>query len=87
DLLRIPGSDFYDYSIRLRKIAADKGFTLIRFRCLADVLAIGDGDGLSKNEYIALADVCRVEMEDRFLPKDSKIKEKIETHKDTNLTY
>jgi hypothetical protein len=26
-------------------------------------------------------------MEARFLPKDSQIKERIENHKDTNLTY
>ncbi|KAL1798508.1 hypothetical protein ACET3X_002545 [Alternaria dauci] len=87
DLLCIPGSDYYDYGVRLRKIAADKGFTCIRFRRLADVLGLADGDSLSKDEHLALANTCRTEMEARFLPKDAQIKEKIETHKDTNLTY
>lgn len=87
DLLCIPGSDFYDYGVKIRKIAADQEFTRIRFRRLADVLGIADGDSLPKDEYIALADTCRAEMEARFLPDQSEMKEKIENHKDTNLTY
>ncbi|KAH6622476.1 Pyoverdine/dityrosine biosynthesis protein-domain-containing protein [Boeremia exigua] len=87
DLLCIPDADFYDYGIKLRKLVTENGFTRIRFRRLADVLGIADADSLSKAEYLALADTCRTEMEARFLPTSLQIEKKIESHKDTNLTY
>lgn len=87
DILCIPPSDFYDYGVALRKIATDKGFTRIRFRRLADVLGIADGDSLSKEEYLKLVENCRHEMETKYLPKGYTVKERIKEHKDTALTY
>jgi hypothetical protein len=54
---------------------------------LADVLGIADGDALSKEEYLAIAETCRREMESRFLPEGFEAKKMIENNKDTNLTY
>ncbi|KAI9149902.1 Isocyanide synthase xanB [Paramyrothecium foliicola] len=87
DLLCVPDTIFYDYGLKLRKIAADKGFTRIKFRRLADVLGIADGDTLPKEKYLALAATCRSEMEARYLPADLEVKQMIWEHKDTSLTY
>lgn len=87
DILCIPPSDFYDYGVALRKIATDEGFTRIRFRRLADVLGIADGDSLSKEEYLKLVETCRHEMESKYLPKGYTVKERIKEHRDTALTY
>ncbi|KAH7113623.1 Pyoverdine/dityrosine biosynthesis protein-domain-containing protein [Dactylonectria macrodidyma] len=87
DLLGIPDTDFYDYGVQLRQMAKEKGFSHIRFARLLDVLGLGDGDGLSKAEYLARADLCRHEMEARFLGSNFDLKRQIELHQDTALTY
>ncbi|KAM5343377.1 hypothetical protein ACJ41O_011914 [Fusarium nematophilum] len=87
DLLGIPDADFYDYGVQLRQVARDKGFSHIRFTRLLDVLGLGDGDALSKEDYLARADLCRREMEARFLGSDFDLKRQVEVHRDTALTY
>ncbi|KAJ3492684.1 hypothetical protein NLG97_g5215 [Lecanicillium saksenae] len=87
DLLYIPPSDFYDYGVALRKIATDKGFSRIRFRRLADVLGIANGDVISKEDYLSLVERCRYEMELKYLPEDFEVKKMIKDDRDTMLTY
>ncbi|KAH7309634.1 pyoverdine/dityrosine biosynthesis protein [Stachybotrys elegans] len=87
DLLCVPGSTFYDYGVKLRRLAAELGLTKIRFKRLADVLGVADGDALSKEEYLASAQGFREEMEVRHVPKDLEINDKISNDVDTNLTY
>lgn len=79
--------DFYDYGVQLRQMARAKGFSHIRFTRLLDVLELGDGDALSRGDYVARADLCRREMETRFLGPDFDLKRHIELHQDTALTY
>lgn len=68
-------------------MAQVKGFTHIHFRRLVDVLGLGDGDKLSKAQYLALAEISRREMEGRFLPADFDLEQRIRDDKDTQLTY
>ncbi|ETS80546.1 hypothetical protein PFICI_08075 [Pestalotiopsis fici W106-1] len=87
DLLGIPDSDFYDYGLQLRQMAKEKGCTHIKFTRLFDVLGLGDGDSLSKKEYLVVADVCRQEMEKRLTLTRDQLQAKIENDPDTLLTY
>ncbi|KAJ3538273.1 hypothetical protein NM208_g5974 [Fusarium decemcellulare] len=86
DLLAIPDSDFYDYGVKLRQLAKAKGFSHIIFTRLLDVLDLGNGDELSKKDYLAKADISRQVME-RFLGADFNLASQIEKHPDTTLTY
>ncbi|TDZ46123.1 Spore wall maturation protein DIT1 [Colletotrichum trifolii] len=87
DLLCIPDADYFDYGVKLRQLARDKGFSHIAFARLVDVLGIGDGDALSEEEHLALADTCRQEMEKRFLGPDLSVQGEVRAHPDTALTY
>ncbi|KAF4455337.1 glutamyl-tRNA amidotransferase [Fusarium albosuccineum] len=86
DLLAIPDSDFYDYGVKLRQLVKAKGFSHIIFTRLLDVLDLGNGDELSKKDYLAKADISRQVME-RFLGPDFDLASQIEKHPDTTLTY
>lgn len=68
-------------------MAREKGFTRVRFTRLIDVLGLGDGDAMSKEEHLAKADTCRREMETNFLAPDFDLEREIRTNKDTDLTY
>ncbi|TEA10865.1 Spore wall maturation protein DIT1 [Colletotrichum sidae] len=87
DLLCIPDADYFDYGIKLRQLAEDKGFSHMVFARLVDVLGLGEGDVLSEEEHLALAETCRQEMEKRFLGPDLSVQGEVRAHPDTALTY
>ncbi|KAJ3958254.1 hypothetical protein N0V92_005181 [Colletotrichum tropicale] len=87
DLLGIPDADYFDYGVQLRELARREGFSHIRFVRLVDVLGLGNGDAMSKDEHLATADTCRREMEQRFLGSDLSVQGEVRAHPDTALTY
>ncbi|KAI8239992.1 Amidase 1 [Colletotrichum sp. SAR 10_96] len=87
DLLGIPDADYFDYGVQLRELARREGFSHIQFVRLVDVLGLGNGDAMSKDEYLAAADTCRLEMEQRFLGSDLSVQGEVRAHPDTALTY
>ncbi|TDZ27412.1 Spore wall maturation protein DIT1 [Colletotrichum spinosum] len=87
DLLCIPDADYFDYGVKLRQLAKDKGFSHMVFARLVDVLGLGEGDVLSEEEHLALAETCRQEMEKRFLGPDLGVQGEVRAHPDTALTY
>jgi hypothetical protein len=68
-------------------MAANEGFTHIKFTRLLDVLRLGNGDALSKTEYISKAELCRREMEGRFLGANFDLDSQVAAERDTTLTY
>ncbi|KAL3302174.1 Glutamyl-tRNA(Gln) amidotransferase [Colletotrichum asianum] len=87
DLLGIPDADYFDYGVQLRELARREGFSHIQFVRLVDVLGLGNGDDMSKDEHLAAADTCRREMEQRFLGSDLSVPGEVRAHPDTALTY
>ena len=67
DLLAIPDGEFYDYGADLRQIAAREGFSHIKIIRLLDVLGLGDSACVSKAAYMSMTELCRGELEGRFL--------------------
>ncbi|KAI8277709.1 hypothetical protein K4K60_006766 [Colletotrichum sp. SAR11_57] len=87
DLLGIPDADYFDYGVQLRELARREGFSHIQFVRLVDVLGLGNGDAMSKDEHLAAAETCRLEMEQRFLGSDLSVQGEVRAHPDTALTY
>ncbi|KAF4876720.1 Spore wall maturation protein DIT1 [Colletotrichum siamense] len=87
DLLGIPDADYFDYGVQLRELARREGFSHIQFVRLVDVLGLGNGDAMSKDEHLAAANTCRREMEQRFLGSDLSVQGEVRAHPDTALTY
>ncbi|KAI8169014.1 Amidase 1 [Colletotrichum sp. SAR 10_70] len=87
DLLGIPDADYFDYGVQLRELARREGFSHIQFVRLVDVLGLGNGDAMSKDEHLAAGETCRREMEQRFLGSDLSVQGEVRAHPDTALTY
>ncbi|KAF6793735.1 glutamyl-tRNA(Gln) amidotransferase [Colletotrichum sojae] len=87
DLLGIPDADYFDYGVRLRELARREGFSRISFVRLVDVLGLGDGDAMSRDEHLSIAETCRGEMERRFLDPNLSVGGEVRDHPDTALTY
>ncbi|KAJ0367082.1 hypothetical protein COL26b_011437 [Colletotrichum chrysophilum] len=87
NLLGIPDADYFDYGVQLRELARREGFSHIQFVRLVDVLGLGNGDAMSKDEHLAAAGTCRREMEQRFLGSDLSVQGEVRAHPDTALTY
>jgi hypothetical protein len=68
-------------------MAANEGFTHLKFTRLLDVLLLGNGDALSKTEYTSKAELCRREMEGRFLGANFDLDSQVAAERDTTLTY
>jgi hypothetical protein len=68
-------------------MAANEGFTHVKFTRLLDVLRLGNGDALSKTEYTSKAELCRREMEGRFLGANFDLDSQVAAERDTTLTY
>jgi hypothetical protein len=68
-------------------MAANEGFTHLKFTRLLDVLLLGNGDALSKTEYTSKAELCRREMEGRFLGANFDLDSQVAVERDTTLTY
>ncbi|KAJ0268828.1 hypothetical protein COL940_013011 [Colletotrichum noveboracense] len=87
DLLGIPDADYFDYGLQLRELTRQEGLSHIQFVRLVDVLGLGNGDDMSKDEHLAAAETCRREMEQRFLGSDLSVQGEVRAHPDTALTY
>lgn len=87
DLLGIPDADYFGYGVKLRELAKAKGFSSIRFTRLVDVLELGNGDTLTTEEHLSIAETARQEMEKRFLGPDLSVQGEVRAHPDTALTY
>ena len=52
-----------------------------------DVLDLGDSSKATRDEYLAVSEICRREMEHRYLGFDFDLEAEVEANKDTGLTY
>ncbi|KAJ5748036.1 Pyoverdine biosynthesis [Penicillium nucicola] len=88
DLVGVPVSDYYDYGIQLRDIAHDNRFSSIHFIRLMDLLGLGDGEKVSKSDYLRLVPICRERlMSAPFFDPTFDIDKELKINPDTKTTY
>ncbi|KAJ5228636.1 hypothetical protein N7489_009344 [Penicillium chrysogenum] len=88
DLVGVPDDEYYDYGIELRKIAHEKHFSPIQFIRLINLLGLGDGEKMSKADYLRLVPTCREKlMSPTYLDPRFDIDHELETNPDTKTTY
>ncbi|KAJ6079945.1 hypothetical protein N7467_009698 [Penicillium canescens] len=88
DLVGIPANEYYDYGIQLRKIAHEKRFSSIHFIRLMDLLGLGDGEKVSKADYLRLVPVCRDRlMSPPYCDPKFDVDQELKTNPDTMATY
>ncbi|CRL23940.1 Pyoverdine biosynthesis [Penicillium camemberti] len=88
DLVGVPDDEYYDYGIELRKIAQKKHFSCIQFTRLMNLLELGDGEKISKADYLRLASTCREKlMSPTYFDPTFDIDHELGTNPDTKTTY
>jgi hypothetical protein len=88
DLVGVPANEYYDYGIQLRKIAHEKRFSSIHFIRLMDLLGLGDGEKVSKADYLRLVPVCRDRlMSPSYCDPKFDVDQELKTNPDTMATY
>ncbi|KAJ5309113.1 hypothetical protein PENANT_c020G05821 [Penicillium antarcticum] len=88
DLVGVPANEFYDYGIQLRNIAHQNRFSSIQFIRLMDLLEIGDGEKISKADYIRLVPICRERlMSPPYFDPRFDVNQELKTNPDTMTTY
>ena len=87
DLLGISDAETYTYGAALRQMAADKGFSNIRFIRIMNLLGLSDSIDMSKEEYLRTVGSCRELLVSRYLPADFDVRDAITNDTDINLTY
>ncbi|KAJ5788033.1 Pyoverdine biosynthesis [Penicillium paradoxum] len=88
DLVGVPDDEYYDYGMELRQMAQEKHFSSIQFIRLMDLLGLGDGENVSKQEYLRLVSTCREKlMSSTYFDPRFDIEHELETNPDTKTTY
>jgi hypothetical protein len=88
DLVGVPDDEYYDYGIELRRIAQEKRFSPIQFIRLMNLLGLGDGEKMSKADYLRLVPTCREKlMSPTYFDPRFDIDHELETNPDTKTTY
>ncbi|KGO70910.1 Pyoverdine biosynthesis [Penicillium italicum] len=88
DLVGVPDDEYYDYGIELRKIAQEKHFSSIQFIRLTNLLGFGDGEKISRADYLRLVPVCRETlMSPTYFDPRFDIDHELKTNPDTKTTY
>ena len=87
-MVGVPDDEYYDYGIELRKIAQEKHFSSIQFIRLINLLGLGDGEKMSKADYLHLVPTCREKlMSPTYFDPRFDIDQELETNPDTKTTY
>ena len=80
--------EYYDYGIQLRKMAQEKKFSSIQFIRLMDLLGLGDGETISKPDYLRLVSTSREKlMSSAYFDPKFDIEHELQTNPDTKATY
>ncbi|KAG0156495.1 hypothetical protein PDIDSM_3674 [Penicillium digitatum] len=88
DLVGVPDAEYYDYGIELRNIAQEKHFSSIQFTRLTNLLGLGDGEKISKADYLRLVPSCRETlMSPLYFDPRFDIDHELKTNPDTKTTY
>lgn len=88
DLVGIPDEEAYDYGLRLRELAQDKKFSSIQFIRLMDLMGLGDGEKISKSDYLDLVPTIRERlMSSEYFDQSFNIETELETNPDTKATF
>ncbi|KAJ5447911.1 Pyoverdine biosynthesis [Penicillium cf. griseofulvum] len=88
DLVGVPDDEYYDYGIEIRKIAQEKHFSSIQFVRLMNLLGLGDGEKISKADYLRLVPTCREKlMSPTYFDPTFDIEHELKTNPDTRTTY
>lgn len=78
----------YEYGIQLRRMAQDKQFSSIQFIRLMDLLVLGDGEKISKLDYLQLVPTCRERlMSPAYFNPQFDIEHELKTNPDTKTTF
>lgn len=84
----MPDDEYYDYGIELRKMAREKQFSSIQFIRLTNLLGLGDGEKISKTDYLRLVPTCREKlMSPTYFDPEFDIEHEMKTNPDTKTTY
>ena len=87
-MVGVPDDEYYDYGIELRKIAQEKHFSSIQFTRLINLLGLGDGEKISKADYLRLVPTCRETlMSPTYFDPRFDIDHELKTNPDTKTTY
>lgn len=88
DLVGIPDEEAYDYGLRLRELAQEKRFSSIQFIRLMDLMGLGDGEKISKPDYLELVPAIRQRlMSSEYFDQTFNIETELETNPDTKATF
>ncbi|CDM26762.1 hypothetical protein DTO013E5_7035 [Penicillium roqueforti] len=88
DLVGVPDDEYYDYGIELRKIAKEKHFSSIQFIRLMNLLGLGDGERVTKADYLRLVPTCREKlMSPTYFDPRFDIDHELKANSDTKTTY
>jgi len=88
DLAGIPDEEAYDYRLRLRELAQEKKFSSIQFIRLMDLMGLGDGEKISKSDYLELVPTIREKlMSSDYFDQSFNIETELETNPDTKATF
>jgi hypothetical protein len=87
-LVGVPDDEYYDYGIELRRIAQENHFSSIQFIRLMNILGLGDGEKISRAEYLRLVPTCREKlMSSTYFDPKFDIDHELNTNPDTKTTY
>jgi pyoverdine/dityrosine biosynthesis protein Dit1 len=88
DVVGIPDEDAYDYGLHLRELAKEKKFSSIQFIRLMDLMGLGDGEKISKADYLALVPSVREKlMSSDYFDPSFNIETELQTNPDTKATF
>ena len=88
DLVGVPDEECYDYGVQLRTLAQARGFSSIQFTRLSNLMDLGDGEKISKGDYLRLVPVIRKKlMSSKYLDPKFDMERELQSNPDTKLTY
>lgn len=88
DLVGVSDEVAYDYGLRLRELAHEKKFSSIQFIRLMDLMGLGDGEKISKPDYLELVPTVRERlMSSDYFDQSFNIDTELETNPDTKATF
>ena len=83
----IPDEDVWEYGHRLRQMAAEKGYSFIRFCRIMNMLGLYNRGTISKEDYLSLCAKSREELHRRFAPPDFDLDAFLKVDEDYLRTY
>lgn len=88
DLVGVPDAECYDYGLQLRTLVQERGFSSIQFTRLSNLMGLGDGEKISKTDYLRLVPAIRKTlMSSKYLDPSFDIEREIQNNQDTKFTY